>query len=249
VICVGESELTEARRRLPHDRISYLPNGVDTGRFREGDGEAFRSKHGIHRDAFVVLNISRIDAQKNQLLLVDAFARLHATTPEAMLVLIGPETQPAYAAKLRERAGELGLRESVRILPGLRNDSADLPNAFHACDAFVLPSVHEPFGIVVLEAWSAGKAVIASAVGGLKMLVQDEQTGLLFNPNTLDAAELLAKKLRHLHLVPEFRAKLAIAGQREAGAQYDWSVISRRLENIYGAAEDHASQRYGGARR
>jgi glycosyltransferase involved in cell wall biosynthesis len=245
VICVGQSELEKARQQLRHDRVVYLPNGVDTAKFLHGAGPAFRHRHGIAADAFLVLNVSRIDAQKNQMLLVEAFARLRARVPSAHLCFVGPETQPDYAQSLRRRIAELHLDGAVTMLPCLRNDDPALVDAFHACDAFALPSIHEPFGIVALEAWSAGKPVVASALGGLRTLVTHERTGLLFDPNAPDAAEQLSQSLLRLYFAPDFAAALAEAGRAEAHASYDWVVIGERLETIYQAAEENAARRYG----
>lgn len=243
VICVGQSETDKARQALPHDRVAYLPNGVDCAKFATGAGAAFRAKHAIPANAFVVLNISRIDAQKNQRLLVDAFARLRGQCPQAVLVLIGPVTQPEYAAQLREQVTANGLAAAVRWLPGLRNDDPDLVNAYHASDVFVLPSLHEPFGIVVLEAWSAGRPVVASRVGGLQALVHDDETGWFIDPT--DAAALAAK-LQRLADEPATRQRLAAAGQAEARRQYDWPQIQTQLETLYQTAADSAARRYRG---
>ena len=243
VICVGRSEMEKARQALPHDRIAYLPNGVDCARFAAGDGAAFRAKHGIPADAFLVLNISRIDPQKNQLLLVEAFGRLRAHCPNAQLLIIGPVTDPAYAAQLRELIAAHGLGASARLLPGLRNDQPDLIGAYHACNVFVLPSRHEPFGIVALEAWSAGRPVVASKVGGLGGLIRDDETGWFINPNADTAADDLAGKLQQLAGTPEIGARLAAAGQREARTRYDWPEIHRQLEQLYQAAEAHCARR------
>lgn len=245
VVCVGQGEMEMARKQLSHDRIVYLPNGVDTAKFAEGDGAAFRVAHGIPADAFLALNIGRIDEQKNQLLLLRAFEVFRRQVPRARLMLIGPETRPAYAEQLRRYIGEHGLTDSVTITPGLRNDDPALVNALHASDAFVLPSVHEPFGIVVLEAWSAGRPVIASNVGGLRTLVRHEETGLLFDPNANDAVEQLCNALHRLEGDRPWAAALGHAGRSEANARYDWAVISKRLEEVYGAAEDHAARRLG----
>jgi len=245
VICVGQSELEKAKRELTHDRIAYLPNGVDCAKFAAGDGAAFRAKHNIPADAFVVLNISRIDAQKNQLLLLEAFALLRAGRPNVILVLIGPETQPEYARRLREFATAHSIADCVRFVPGLRNDDPELVQAFHGCDVFVLPSMHEPFGIVVLEAWSSGRPVIASRVGGLKALVRDGETGIFFDPQATDASAALSAKLQQLQSEPALRRQLAEAGLREARAGYDWARINQRLETLYQDAEAHAAKRYG----
>lgn len=237
VICVGQNEYDAAKRRLPHDRISYLPNGVDSTRFAQGDGARFRARHGLPQDAFVILNISRIDAQKNQLALLNAFAYRAAAETSAHLVLIGPETQPAYAQRLRDRILELGLQNRVRLLPGLRHDDPSLLDAYQACDVFALPSIHEPFGIVVLEAWSAHRPVIASAVGGLKTLIRHGENGLLFE-NEAD----LTLHLERLQTDRTMRQNLATAGREEARARYDWCCIHDQLERLYQQAERHHSR-------
>lgn len=245
VICVGQSEMERAKQHLPHDRIAYLPNGVDCAKFASGDGAAFRRKHNIPADAFLVLNVSRIDAQKNLLLLLEAFGRFRAQQPNAFLLLVGPETQPDYAAKLREFITANPLGGCVRILPGLRNDDPDLVNAYHACDVFVLPSMHEPFGIVVLEAWSAGRPVIVNHVGGLKALVRHGENGLFIHPTSEATATDLAAQLQLLATTPSLRRQLGEAGREEARAVYDWNRIAQQLEQLYQAAEQHAARRYG----
>ncbi len=247
VICVGQSEYDKARAELHHRRLAYLPNGVDAAKFGVGDGNAFRTRHGIPPAAFFVLNLSRIDAQKNQALLLRAFQRLQARMPDAFLVCVGPETQPAYAAELRAFIGAHGLNARVKLLPGLRHDDPDLINAYHACDVFVLPSIHEPFGIVVLEAWSARRPVIASRVGGLQALLKDGETGLFIDPERDPEGSELAARLELLAHDPALRGRLGAAGCEEARAHYDWSRIGARLEALYQEAEAaHAARRRGG---
>lgn len=245
LLFVCKEEAQQARIKLPHDRIAYIPNGVDCARFEIGDGAAFRAKHELPADAFVVLNISRIDEQKNQLLLLESFAQLAAERPEAYLVLIGPITQPEYAARLRDFIARSGLGERVRMLPGLANNDPELVNAYHACDVFVLPSIHEPFGIVVLEAWSAGKAIITSNVGGLNTLIKDGENGIHIDPKSKRVAEDLTSKMMLLAQAPSKRNALALAGKTEATTHYDWSCIAARQEEIYQQAEAYAAQRKG----
>ena len=243
VICVGQSELEMAKRQLPHDRIAYLPNGVDTAKFASGDGSGFRARHGIPATAFVVLNISRIDSQKNQMLLLEAFVQLRQKQPGAFLVMIGPETQPAYAAQLRAFVAAHGLADAVQLLPGMRNDNPELVNAYHAADVFVLPSMHEPFGIVALEAWSAGLPVVANWVGGLKSLIRHGENGLFIRPEGEATAGDLAGQLQVLASDPARRRFLGQAGRAEAHAKYDWRQIAQQLESLYQAAELHLARR------
>ncbi|MSU58576.1 MAG: glycosyltransferase family 1 protein [Pedosphaera sp.] len=243
IICVGQGEFEAAREKIPHDRVSALPNGVDPKKFQHGDGAAFRRKHNIPADAFVILCLSRVDEQKNQLALVEALARLRATRSDAVLVLIGPETMPEYAARIRKVAAEKNLSASVRLLPGLRTDDADLVNAYHACDVFALPSLHEPFGIVVLEAWSARRPVVVSRVGGLKTLVREGETGFFSDPGAADAAAVLAEKLARLAAQPELRQTVGDAGWKEVQAHYTWSAVNEKLETIYAVAERHVKDK------
>ncbi len=243
VICVGESESVKARQELDHDRVSYLPNGVDCQRFSQGNPTAFRERFSIPRDAFLIINMGRIDSQKNQLGLLEGFAKFHAQTPNARLLLIGPVTQPAYEAKLQAYIAANDLSSAVQIIPGLGNDSNSLVDAYHAADAFVLASRHEPFGIVVLEAWCAARPVIASRVGGLQSLIREGETGLFFDPDATDAANQLAAALVLLHKDSALRQRLGEAGKEEAFAHYDWSRITDRLEKIYQLAESHANSR------
>lgn len=243
IICVGQAELDEARKKISHDRISYLPNGVDPAKFARGDGPAFRRKHGIPDGAFLIVNISRIDAQKNQFALLEAFAKLHARQPDSFLLLMGPETQAEYAEKLRSYIHGHELNSAVKLAPGVRTDDPDLVNAYHACDVFALPSVHEPFGIVVLEAWSAGKPVVVSRAGGLRTFIKQDETGLFFDPQAADAVAKLAENLELLMAQPLLRQRLGEAGLREVKARYDWSVIGASLEYIYQAAERHVFDR------
>ena len=244
VICVGASEAEKARASLPHDRVSYLPNGVDSARFSSGNGPAFRLAHNIPADAFLLVAIGRIDSQKNQLTLLEAFARFLPSAPNARLLIIGPETQPAYAQLLRDFISSNNLSHAVSILPGLGNDSNSLVDAYHAADVFTLASRHEPFGIVVLEAWCAAKPVVASRIGGLQSLIRDGETGLFFNPSDPDASSQLAAQLSLLHQNPTLRSSLGNAGRAEALAHYDWSRITLRLDSIYQLAEAHAASRW-----
>jgi len=237
VICVGKSEMEAARDAIPHDRVDYLPNGVDSRKFEQGDGRRFRAKHGIGDNTFFILAVSRIDIQKNQKTLVEAVARLQARVTDFRLVLIGPPTQPDYAAAMEEVIRAEGLEDRVTWIPGMANDDPDLVDAFDACDVFVLPSLHEPFGIVVLEAWSAGKPVIASHVGGLKTLVSEGQDGLFFDPESAQAPEDLADRLLQLMQDQDGARQMGERGRVNVKAHYQWDRINEKLEGIYELAE------------
>jgi glycosyltransferase involved in cell wall biosynthesis len=224
ILCVGQKEQEQTQRRYPNKRVVYLPNGVNAERFAKGDGKAFREEYGVQPDAFMILTVGRIDPQKNQILAVKALSAI-----DAHLVLIGHVTNAEYEARLTAEIAERGLGNRVHVIRGLDTHDPQLVNAFHAADLFLLPSVHEPFGIVILEAWAAGLPVVASNVGGIPSFVQDGVNGSLFPSNEVDA---LTGALKAAISDPAARQRLAEAGRKTA-TEYSWDSVTRRLVAVY----------------
>jgi glycosyltransferase involved in cell wall biosynthesis len=233
IICVGQKELMETQARHPKQKVVHLPNGVDARRFARcgagGDG-GFRARRGIASDAFVILVVGRIDPQKNQLLAVRLLAELRREMPGAHLVLVGPVTNAEYDQSLSKEISALGVGAHVTLIRGLETSDPDLVNAYHAADLFLLPSVHEPFGIVILEAWAAGLPVVASNVGGVPSFVSDGENGCLFPSGDLGA---LLSAVRALIGDPDRRRNIADAGRKKATEEFGWDRITRRLVSIY----------------
>jgi glycosyltransferase involved in cell wall biosynthesis len=234
VICVGFGEYEKARAALSHERVYHLGNGVDAERFAKGDGPEFRRKHGIPADAVVLACYSRFDPQKDQLCLVEAFDRLAGGNPLLHLVLAGPCTATQYLEKLDRRIAESPFAARIRRLGAIESSGAALPDAYHGCDIFVLPSRHEPFGIVVLEAWCAGKPVVAASVGGLRNLIRDGDNGFLVPGAEADA---MAARIGELAASSELRDRMGRAGCALARENYTWAKIADETERIYQAAE------------
>ncbi|MEI8037122.1 MAG: glycosyltransferase family 4 protein [Verrucomicrobiota bacterium] len=236
VLCVGFSEYERAKAELGHDRVYHLPNGVSPECFAHGNRAAGRQALGWPDDAIAFGCLSRIDPQKNQLLLVEAFAALVAARPELPLRLLigGPVTAPAYQQELLELIRRHQLEPLVTLHPAVVAESTLHRDLLSALDAFVLPSRHEPFGIVILEAWAAGLPVIASNIGGLRQLVSHQHDGLHFPGG--DAAALTAA-LARLAADPGLRQALAAAGREKTLHHYTWQAVSARLEAIYQLAE------------
>lgn len=236
VLCVGFSEYEKARASLSHDRVHHLPNGVTPDAFANGNRASGRAILGWSDDTIAFGCLSRIDPQKNQLLLVEAFAALVADAPQRpfRLLLGGPITDSAYHHEIEKLIARHGLQSRVTLHPAVAAESQLHCDLLTALDAFVLPSRHEPFGIVILEAWAAGLPVIVSNIGGLQKLVTHEQDGLHVRPgdsNSLTAA--LARLANDANL----RRALASGGFSKMTSQYTWQKINARLETIYDAAE------------
>jgi glycosyltransferase involved in cell wall biosynthesis len=230
ILCVGEGERRLTQARYPAKRVEYLPNGVDVTRFERGDGRRFRAAQGISPEAELLLVVARIDPQKNQALAIEVLRALAVERPRLHLALAGPVTDPAYAGSLRRVAQGPGLAGRVHFVENLAPRSQDLVDAYHAADLVLLPSVHEPFGIVTLEAWAAQRAVLASRTGGIPFLVEDGRDGVLLDPADVGA---WVRVTRNLLGDPLARRALAEAGRCKAAREYDWDRVTARLAALY----------------
>ena len=215
IICISHEEERRLKEKYPGRNVQYLPNGVDGGDVR-----------AAARPGSNILCVSRIDYQKNQLALVE----LLAARPGCRLTLVGPITARWYADKIAARAKELGVDDRLTLVPGLPPGSAELEAAFASADVFVLPSVHEPFGIVALEAMARGIPLIASNVGGLPDFVKDGENGLLFDPS--DPANLVRAFDRLVALPPE-RVNTMVSAARATADQFTWRSVIDRLMRLY----------------
>ena len=230
ILCVNPGEVDKIRERMPGKRVEHLPNGVDPGAFSGGQGRRFKKKHGFRRGDRLILCVSRIDPQKNQMALIEAFSRFGRGTEAPHLVLIGPASNPGYKKAVIERAKELDVAGGLHVLPPFAHGSGELADAYAAADVFVLPSLHEPFGIVILEAWSAGCPVVATRVGGIPHFVEDGEDGLLVSSG--DPEALYAAIRRVLEDGP-LAGRLGASGFRKVESHFTWDRISSRLLELY----------------
>jgi glycosyltransferase involved in cell wall biosynthesis len=230
ILCVGLEEQRQVLQRYPHKKVLHLPNGVDPDRFAVGDGKEFRRRHQISLNAYVILTVGRIDPQKNQLFAVEVLPDIVRMNLSAHMVMVGPVTNEPYMRKLSQRIDAAGLQGRVTVIDGLDAESQELADAYHAADVFLLPSIHEPFGIVILEAWAAGLPVIATRVGGIPSFVSDGRDGLLFDVN--DAAGV-CRAFGILLERPEKAHEFSIAGSLKARTRYSWDAVTQSLVKIY----------------
>ena len=234
VVCVGQDEYEQVRLRHPNKRIEYIPNGVDLEKFRQGKGESFKQANGLSPDSKIVLCVSRIDYQKNQELLVRAFASFVGKHPEYHLVLVGPVNVEEYCQTIKNEAKRCGVDQCLTLIPGYAPDDPALVDAYHAADLFVLPSRMEPFGIVILEAWASGVPVIASNVGGIPGFTTDERDVLLFPDNDEPA---LVKCMERVSSDGELQRSLIAAG-KETVQQYSWDRVGAKMLQLYQDLQD-----------
>ncbi len=227
---MGKSECEAVRTHFPGKPVHYVPNAIQVDRFANADGNLFRRAYGFQSSEKIVLCVSRIDYQKNQLGLVRAFAEFSEGHPDHRLVLVGAATVEDYRDAVMAEIQRLGIGRKTTVLEGLRPDDPLLPGAYKAAELFVLPSLHEPFGIVVLEAWAAGLPVVASRVGGIPGFATDRENLLLAEPGDESG---LAASMAELADDADLRAQLARKAFGEVSANYDWPAMAGRMLEIY----------------
>jgi glycosyltransferase involved in cell wall biosynthesis len=228
IICVSRKEQELVKQKYPRKKVVYLENGVNVEHFASGDAAKFREAYNLGGEK-IILNVASFNPQKNQSMLIEAFEKILEKYPDSKLVLIGTIYDQGYYDTLIQKSEKI--KDSVIFIPNLAFDSEVLINAYAACDLFVLPSLYEPFGIVVLEAWAAGKPVACSGAGGLKFFVNKGKNGLIFKPESSDDA---AAKIINIFEDDKLASELADNGRMTA-EKYSWQNITRKLINVYEA--------------
>lgn len=226
VLVLSREELKSGRARFPNTRIEQLPNAVDASWLAAGDRERGRTALGVPSGAPVALTAARVDPQKGQELIPEILARV----PALHAVLVGPVTVAGYERVVRTAAERLGVADRLHLVGSLEPEGEKLADAFAAADLLVLPSRHEPFGIVALEAWAAGLPVVATQVGGLAELVRHGEDGYLAPSG--DAAGL-AEAVNGIIADPSLAHAMGEAGRRRVVDHYSWSAITGQLEKMY----------------
>lgn len=193
---------------IPAGRIFNMPYAVDNAYFSNKAcevskrRESLRASLGLTPGCPVILFASKLTARKRPDLLLDAYARLLADwesdSPPYLIFIGDGELRPQLERQVSERH-----LSTVKIL-GFANQS-ELPAYFDLCDVFVLPSVHEPWGLVVNEAMCAGRAVIVSdKVGCAADLVHHLENGYVFREDSVaDLQKALLTVIRDSRVAAE----------------------------------------------
>jgi glycosyltransferase involved in cell wall biosynthesis len=163
--------------------------------------------------------------------LVNAFAIAHADVPAARLVVVGPQPDAGYAEEVGERIAALGLTECVDIV-GLV-DNGRLRNEIAAARAIVLFSREETAPTVVAQAMAAGKAVVASRVGGIPEMVTDGVTGFLVEPEDEGA---LAERMRRVLDDEQLSSRMGLRARDRALERFAPDAVAAQTVAAYRTA-------------
>ena len=224
--CVSDdiASAVKAYRTVPSRKVSVVLNGIDTAAFdSHGDGQSLRRSLGIPHDVPVIGTVGRLNEVKRQDLLIQSFANIAKCDPKPHLLLVGdgPESE-----SLRGMAIALGLADRIHFA-GYQSRPEDF---LQVMDIFAITSRLEGTPLVVLEAWAAGRPVIASRVGGIPTMINQGQNGLLFDCG--DEAELTEAISRLLASSDDAR-RLGVAGREFVRARFDRQVMASTYNRHY----------------
>jgi D-inositol-3-phosphate glycosyltransferase len=216
-------------------RVVVVPPGVDLERFHPIDQTEAKNQVGIPCGDKNIMFAGRIEPLKGIDTLIQAMALIRQRYPEVVentcVAIIGgdpwADSPDAEMARLQAMRQELDIHDIVLFLGA--KDQDVLPYYYAAAEMVVMPSHYESFGMVALEAMAMGRPVIASEVGGLAFLINDGIDG--YHVPTRDP-EALAGRIFELLSNPACRAEMGRAARRNA-ERFDWSIIARRLLDVY----------------
>jgi glycosyltransferase involved in cell wall biosynthesis len=232
-ICVSNAAFVNMQHRgdtIAKRAESYtvIHNGIDVKNVLSGVTKMrddVRTDFRIPVSSKLVTCAARLEAEKNIVVLIDAFKIVVEQGTNATLIIMGEGSQ---RMDLQQRIAELRLSDIV-VLAGFRTD---VHSVIAASDAFVLPAAHEPFGLVLLEAMSLGVPTIAASSGGPLEIIDDGVTGFLFRPNN---PESLSKQLLHVLNDTDDCGTLRRRGQQVVMDEFSSSTMANATSVAYSA--------------
>jgi len=245
VICVSKALRKEVSwlYQMPLDKAQVVYNGVNAKKFdADINIESVRRRHGIGVDDPCILFAGRLAWQKGPDLLVEAIPDVLDDHPETKFIFAGDGDM---RMGLEARVSAIGAGRATRFL-GHRN-GLELISLFKSADAVCVPSRNEPFGIVILEAWSARKPVVTTRNGGPAEFVEHLDTGITVSDNTDSIGEGLGTVLAKTRQA----RRMGRNGRIEAETRFSWDTIAAKTEKIYKAttkrnsSAQHRSQEAG----
>jgi len=244
VIAVSSDTKRDIERLFDLDlaRVHVIYNGIDLDEYRRVDSTAALERYGIDKNKPYLLFVGRITRQKG---IIDLCRAIPFMDPGFQIVLCAaaPDT-PQIAEEMKAAVEKARAKRRDIIWIQEMIDKKSACELYSHAAVFCCPSIYEPFGIINLEAMACETAVVASAVGGIKEVVVDGETGFLvpleqrkespfepLNPEKFsrDLAALINQLMQDLNL----REKLGKAGRKRAEEKFSWSKIAQQTKELY----------------
>jgi glycogen synthase len=224
------------------DRLHVIHNGIDLEEYRKTDSTAALTKFGIDSAKPFLLFVGRITRQKGIVHLVRAVEHME---PGFQVVLCaGAPDTPEIGVEMKEAVEKMKAKQPGLIWIDEMVEKATVRELYSHAAVFCCPSIYEPFGIINLEAMACETAVVATAVGGIKEVVVDGETGFLvpidqmnespFEPRDPEKfARDLAARINQLIADPGLCVKFGRAGRKRAEEKFGWPAIAQQTKALY----------------
>jgi glycosyltransferase involved in cell wall biosynthesis len=211
--------------QLPEHKTRVIYNGVNAQAFdHELDPGAIKKQYGIGPLDPMILFVGRMVVQKGPDILVRTMPSVLKYYPNAKYVIVG---DGHMRHEVQALAHQLGVAPSLRMLGA--KQGRDVIDLFKACDIVAVPSRNEPFGIVILEGWSASKPVVSTKRGGPAEFVWHGVNGLQVD----DTPDSVSWGLGNL-LADHNRCQwMGRNGRAAVDAAFSWDSIAEQTEQVY----------------
>jgi len=227
---------------VDEEKIKVIYNGINLEEYIITEESSTLDAYGIDRSKPYVLFVGRITKQKGIIHLVNAIKYID---PDTQIVLCaGAPDTPEIGKEMEDSVSEVKKTRDNVIWIDKMLDKKEVIQLYSHADVFCCPSIYEPFGIINIEAMACETAVVASAVGGIKEVVVDGETGILvpleqqnaapFEPIDPDKfAKDMAEGINKLVNDKELRASMAKNGRKRVEDFFDWTAIAKQVEALY----------------
>jgi glycosyltransferase involved in cell wall biosynthesis len=210
---------------LRQDRVEVVHNGRDLRQFMPMQALRclMRDELRIPQQAFVIVQVARLNRLKDHATAMRVMARLAHQLPNAVLLVVGDGEERDNILRIIR---ELNLTESVRML-GERND---VPKLLQAADTFLLSSISEGIPLTLIEAMATGLPCVSTRVGGVPEVIEDGESGLLADAGHDDD---LAQHVLRLATQPELHRRVGCAARARVISRFDETAMHRTYRQLY----------------
>lgn len=244
LIAVSEETKEDVLKHFNVDenKVKVIYNGINLQQYIQTSETSTLDAYGVDKDKPYVLFVGRITRQKGIIHLVNAIKYID---PDTQIVLCAgaPDTKE-IGKEMEDAVNEVKKTRDNVIWIDKMVTKEEIIQLYSHADVFCCPSIYEPFGIINIEAMACNTAVVASAVGGIKEVVVDGETGILipleqqteapFEPIDPDKfARDLANGVNKVIADKDLRESMAKKGRKRVEDYFDWVAIAKQVEELY----------------